>query len=119
MERVCFWLQVRPEKLEEYRERHAAVWPDMLRALHRTGWRNYSLFLREDGLLIGYLETPSLAEARAGMAATEVNALWQAEMAPFFADLEGAPDAGFLELAEVFHLEDQLARLDESGTTVL
>jgi L-rhamnose mutarotase len=109
MQRVCFQLRVKPERLEEYRQRHAAVWPDMLRALHETGWHNYSLFLRPDGLLIGYLETPSLAEAQAGMAAREVNARWQAEMAAFFEDLgDAAPDEGFLELEEIFHLEDQL-----------
>ncbi|WP_122816038.1 L-rhamnose mutarotase [Nocardioides pantholopis] len=109
MQRVCFQLQVRPERIEEYRQRHAAVWPDMCQALHDTGWHNYSLFLREDGMLIGYLETPDLAAAQAGMAATEVNARWQAEMAEFFVDLDGAaPDTGFLQLEEVFHLEDQL-----------
>jgi L-rhamnose mutarotase len=111
--RVCFQLQVREDRLEEYKERHRAVWPDMLRALRDTGWHNYSLFLRPDGLLIGYVETPSLEEARAGMAATEVNTRWQAEMAEFFVDLGDAqPDTGFLELEEVFHLEDQLAALD-------
>ena len=108
--RVCFQLQVRPDRIGEYRARHAAVWPDMLQALADTGWRNYSLFLRGDGLLIGYLETESIADAQAGMAATEVNARWQAEMAEFFEDLEGqAPDEGFLVLDEIFHLEDQLA----------
>ena len=114
MRRVCFQLQVRPDRLEEYRERHRAVWPDMLRALRDTGWHNYSLFLRPDGLLIGYVETPSLEAAQAGMAATAVNARWQAEMAEFFVDLgEAQPDTGFLELEEVFHLEDQLAALPD------
>ena len=108
-ERVCFQLQVRPDCVEEYRRRHAAVWPDMLRALASTGWHNYSLFLRPDGLLIGYLETDDLAASLAGMAATDVNARWQAEMAPLFADLEGAPDEGFVRLTEIFHLDDQLA----------
>lgn len=107
--RVCFQLQVKKDRLDEYRERHRAVWPEMLRALHDTGWHNYSLFLRDDGLLIGYFKTPSLEDAQAGMAATEVNARWQAEMAPFFEDLgEARPDTGFLRLREVFHLEDQL-----------
>ncbi|WP_424952580.1 L-rhamnose mutarotase [Deinococcus sp.] len=104
--RVCFLLRVRLERLAEYRERHRAVWPEMLAALHHAGWHNYSLFLGEDGLLVGYLETPSLEAAQAGMAVTEVNARWQAEMAPFFTDLEGVrPDEGFLRLEEVFHLE--------------
>jgi len=114
--RVCFQLQVRPERITEYRERHAAVWPEMLRALKRTGWNNYSLFLREDGLLIGYLETPDLASALKGMAATAVNTLWQDQMGEFFVDLDGAPDTGFLQLAEVFNLEDQLAAVDAART---
>ena len=109
MERVCFLLRVRPDRLEEYKARHRAVWPEMLAALRDTGWRNYSLFLRGDGLLIGYVESDDLAAAQAAMAATAVNARWQAEMAPFFVDLEGRPDEGFLLLEEVFHLEDQLA----------
>lgn len=109
MKRVCFQLKVKPHRIGEYRERHAAVWPEMLRALKATGWNNYSLFLRDDGLLIGYFETESLADALSGMARTAINARWQAEMSEFFEDLEGAPDEGFLELTEVFHLEDQLA----------
>jgi L-rhamnose mutarotase len=109
MKRVCFRLQVRRDRMEEYAERHAAVWPEMLGALHRTGWHNYSLFLDEDGLLVGYFETPDLDAALAGMDTTEVNARWQAEMAPFFEGLDVPPDQGFLQLREVFHLEDQLA----------
>jgi L-rhamnose mutarotase len=114
MHRVCFQLQVRPDRLDEYQARHRAVWPEMLRALHRTGWHNYSLFLRPDGLLIGYFETPSLEAARAGMADTEVNARWQAEMAELFVDLDDTtPDQGFVQLEEIFHLEDQLDQLDQ------
>ena len=108
MHRVCFTLQVRRDRMAEYAERHAAVWPDMVQALHDTGWHNYSLFLREDGLLVGYFETPDLAAAQDGMARTEVNARWQAEMAEFFVDLDLPPDQGFWQLSEVFHLEDQL-----------
>ena len=113
MRRFCFTLQVRPELIEEYRRRHARVWPQMLAALRDTGWRDYSLFLREDGLLVGYLVTDDFDAARAAMDATDVNARWQAEMAPFFAGLDGrGPDEGFVLLEEVFNLEDQLAALD-------
>ncbi|MEU3272568.1 L-rhamnose mutarotase [Saccharomonospora sp. NPDC006951] len=102
--RVCFLLRVKADKMDEYRSRHAEVWPDMLAALRETGWRNYSLFLATDGLLVGYFETDDLEGALEGMAATEVNARWQAEMAPFFEDLEGKPDEGIMPLSEVFHL---------------
>ena len=100
MERVCFNVQVRVERLDEYRERHRAVWPEMLAALSSTGWTNYSLFLRSDGLLIGYLETEDFEAAQRAMEETEVNARWQAEMAPFFEDA-----LTFERIDEVFHLD--------------
>ena len=113
MKRYCFLLQVRAQRLEEYRARHAQVWPEMLRALHATGWRNYSLFVRDDGLLVGYVECENLTAAREAMEHTEVNARWQAQMAEFFTGLEGRrPDEGFLELDEVFNLEDQLRTIE-------
>ena len=116
MTRYCFTLHVRPDRLAEYRERHAAVWPDMLHALRGAGWRNYSIFARADGLLIGYVEAEDLAAAQQAMAATEVNARWQAEMSQYFIGLDGRPpDEGFLLLEEIFNLDDQLARLDNTG----
>ena len=108
MERVCFQLQVKPDRIPEYSERHRAIWPDMAQALRATGWNNYSLFLRPDGQLIGYFETESLEAAQAGMATTEVNDRWQREMAGFFEGLDTTPDAGFTRIPEIFHLEDQL-----------
>jgi L-rhamnose mutarotase len=106
MERVCFLLKVKSDRLEEYKERHQSVWPEMLQALRETGWHNYSLFLRDDGLLVGYLETDDFAKALAGMAGRKINETWQASMGPFFEQLEGRrPDEGMLRLEEVFHLE--------------
>ena len=99
MERVAFVLQVRRDRLDEYKARHRAVWPEMLEALSAAGWRNYSLFAREDGLLFGYLQTEDFAAAQRAMEATDVNGRWQAEMAPFFADA-----LAFDRLEEVFHL---------------
>ena len=105
VKRVCFVLRVRPERLEEYKARHRDVWPEMLEALSRCGWHNYSLFLQPDGLLIGYLETPDFERALSLMAVEDVNARWQAEMKPFFAGLDGRPDEGMRRIEEIFHLE--------------
>ena len=105
MQRICFLLKVREDRLEEYRTRHRDVWPAMQEALQAAGWRNYSLFLRPDGMLVGYLETENFDAARNRMAGSEVNARWQAEMAPFFEQLDGGnPDAGMAILPEIFHL---------------
>lgn len=106
MQRVCFTLQVKPDRLEEYKRRHRNVWPEMLDALRRTGWTNYSLFLRPDGLLVGYLETPDFEAARAGMQREEVNARWQNEMKEFFIDdARRAPDKQMAPFEMVFHLD--------------
>jgi L-rhamnose mutarotase len=106
MQRVCFLLKVKQDKLEEYKLRHKEVWPEMLNALRETGWHNYSLFLRDDGLLVGYLETPDFQAALDGMAKREVNERWQTEMAPFFETLSGRhADESMVALEEVFHLD--------------
>jgi L-rhamnose mutarotase len=110
MPRYCLLGHVDPNRLEEYREAHRAVWPELLAALRDAGWRHYSLFLREDGTLVGYVEADDLAAARAAMAETEVNARWQASMAEFFEGTDGAPaDEAFTLLEEVFHLPEALA----------
>jgi L-rhamnose mutarotase len=46
---------VRPEKLEEYKKLHAAVWPEVLAMIRDCNIRNYSIYYR-DGLLFSYFE---------------------------------------------------------------
>jgi len=84
----------------------------MLRALQASGWQAYSLFLADDGLLIGYFETDSLASALQSMQAHHVNQRWQEEMSGHFLDIDTTPDQGFVQLTEVFNLDDQLTALD-------
>ena len=105
MQRVGFILKVKPELVEEYKRRHEEVWPEMREALNRHGWHNYSLFMRDDGMLFGYFETPvSFESALDGMSREEINERWQAEMAPFFEGTGGPADEMMEELVEVFHL---------------
>lgn len=107
MKRVGFVLKVKQEKIEEYKAHHRKVWPEMFDALRRAGWRNYSLFMREDGTLFGYFETPKdLQAALAGMSREEVNTRWQEMMSPYFESLEASlPDESMQELEEIFHLD--------------
>jgi len=103
--RVGFRLQVRRERLDEYRDHHVQVWPEMLDALTRCGWQRYSLFLDDDGTLFGYFETTDdLDHAVARMQAEPVNERWQALMGPFFEAGDGPADRQMHELAEIFHL---------------
>ncbi len=100
--------------MAEYKERHKQVWPEMLEALATTGWKNYSLFLSQEGLLIGYFETENLEASLEGMSNKEINQKWQTEMSSFFLDIDGkTPDTGFIQLEEVFNLENQLEQISQ------
>jgi L-rhamnose mutarotase len=96
---------LRPERIEEYVERHRDVWPEMQTALRDSGWRNYSLFLAPGGLLVGYLEAADFDEARQKMKALNVNERWQAEMVTFFESSGENADDSMRPLQEIFHLD--------------
>src|SRR6266542_5096995 len=105
MRRVGFQFKVRRDHLGEYKEHHKNVWPEMLEALRETGWHNYTLFMREDGLIFGYFETnEDLTTVQAKMAAREVNTRWQEFMSSFM-DANARPDETLVELEEYFHLD--------------
>lgn len=98
MQRAAFRLQVRKDKIKEYKQHHEQVWPEMLEALRRHGWRNYSLFMNEDGELFGYVEAEeSLEKCLEGMASEEVNTQWQQLMAPFFRNVRADQSLEVLE----------------------
>jgi L-rhamnose mutarotase len=90
MQRACFLLKVKPERIDEYKRDHKNVDPELLAVLTDAGIRNYSLFLREDGLLIGYLEAENVAESWAKVSATEADIIWSKKMEPYF-DWDAGP----------------------------
>ncbi|WP_342664877.1 L-rhamnose mutarotase [Microbacterium indicum] len=110
--RVAFRLRVRPELLDEYLRRHDPIWPEMLREIAASGRRGYSIFHAGGGELIGVYETGDDRASQAYLAASEVAARWEAEMARFFVDQEGRADQDAETLPEIFHLETQLHALD-------
>jgi len=97
MKRVCFLLKIREGMVEEYKKAHEPVWDEMQKAISAAGIRNYSMFIRKNGLLIGYFESDNPEKSLEKLAATEVNTRWQQHMAPYFeagsGDLQkGHPD---------------------------
>jgi L-rhamnose mutarotase len=81
----------------------------MLVALLDSGWRNYSLFLGADGLLIGYFEADSVSTALAAMSQQDVNQRWQSAMSGMIVD------ADLHRLSEVFNLGEQLHQASSSN----
>jgi L-rhamnose mutarotase len=101
-QRSGFVLQVRPEKIDEYVEAHANVWPEMLDALREAGIRNYTIF-RSGTSMFGYFEADDLDAAARQMASTEVNTRWQDAMAELLE--QRVADGGPAPLEQVFRMD--------------
>ncbi len=55
MKRYGMVIGLKPEKLDEYKRLHAAVWPGVLKTIAECNIRNYSIFLL-DTMLFSYFE---------------------------------------------------------------
>ena len=99
-------MRIRPELKAEYKKRHDELWPDMAGAIRESGIGNYSIYFREDGLLIGYFESNDPARSLEKLGKTDANARWQVSMDRFFVKKDPksvGPDIEAVE--EVFHLD--------------
>ena len=102
---------LRPERLEEYKKLHAAVWPDVLKMIRQCHIRNYSIYLRALGgrhYLFSYFEyTGSDFAADMGkMAADPITQRWWAVCKPCQEPLpDRAPDEWWAGMEEVFHAD--------------
>lgn len=105
MKRVGTVIRLRPEKEHEYRQLHAAVWPDVLAALRRARIGNYSIFLR-DGLLFSYYKYAGddLQTDLARLGADEATRRWWQLTDPCQQPVPSATDGQWwAPMEEVFH----------------
>jgi L-rhamnose mutarotase len=100
--RSAFVLSIRPDRVEEYVQAHAAVWPEMIEAITLAGIRNYSIFIH-GSYAFGYFEADDVEAALARLALTGVNQRWQDAMAELLA--ARVEDAGPAALDVIFHLD--------------
>jgi len=76
MRRGFLGLVVDPDRIPEYEALHADPWPDMLEAIARSGYANYSGFRRGNHVVYYGEYHPDMDTVGARMAATEVNTRW-------------------------------------------
>lgn len=91
MQRIGMVIGVKPEKIEEYKRLHAAVWPDVLSMISACNIRNYSIFLKEqENLLFSFFEYhgTDYAADMAKMAADPKTQEWWAVCMPCQVPLE-------------------------------
>jgi L-rhamnose mutarotase len=104
MERVAFVMKVRAGNEGEYRRRHEAVWPEMLRALKDAGCSNYSIYMKGQDLF-AYMEVDDFERFKRQVSDSQDAQRWESQMAPIMEQAIQA-DTGFHEvLSEVFHLD--------------
>ncbi len=102
MPRIAFALPIKPDRVDDYRRSHAAVWKELQEENRRAGIRNYSIFVLGNQA-IGYLECDDWELATAYLDRSEVQARWQAEHADI---LDADTSSGLVPLQildEVFH----------------
>jgi L-rhamnose mutarotase len=98
-----------PEKVEEYKRLHGAVWPGVLDRISACNIRNYSIFLKEpENLLFGYWEYhgTDIAADLARMASDKTTQAWWALTLPCQIPFETRrPGETWSMMDEVFHLD--------------
>ncbi len=105
MPRAAFRLKLKPDMIAEYEESHRHVWPELLAKLKEVGISDYSIFRRDDDLVL-VMHVEDFDRAWDELDKDPVNQRWQQEMSRLFAPVPGLkPGERFAMLEEVFYLE--------------
>ncbi len=105
MKRYGQLLRIKRDRIEEYKQHHARVWPEILRMIRECSIRNYSIFLKDD-LLFAYFEYvgEDFEADMAKMAADPRTQEWWAIMKPMQEPIETrAEGEWWANMTEVFH----------------
>ena len=109
MQRMGRVIWLKPEVIPEYKRIHAAVWPEVLNAIHGCNIRNYTIFLKEpENLLFAYWEWhgTDFAGDMARMAAVPLLRDWWAITDPMQDPLPTrAPGEWWARMENVFHTD--------------
>ena len=106
MKRYGSIIRLKPEKTEEYKKLHAAVWPSVLKTIFDCKIRNYSIFYRE-GWLFSYYEYigNNYESDMKKMDADPVTQQWWKLCEPCQKPLESCQNGEWwAEMEEVFHV---------------
>jgi L-rhamnose mutarotase len=107
MQRYGSVIKLKPEKLNEYKELHANVWPDVLKMIRLSNIRNYSIYYK-DGFLFSYFEYhgADFATDMERMAADPQTQAWWKLTDPCQEPLETCkPGEWWAGMEEFFHLD--------------
>ena len=102
MERVCFLLRVKEDRVQDYIKAHD-VWPELDTATKEVGINNFSRFIKEDGLVVGYFEAENPQESLRKLSQMDINRRWDEHMAEFFDGGSGNMEEGGVEWLKQYY----------------
>ena len=109
MQRMGLVLGIKPEKIAEYKQLHAAVWPEVLATIAKCNIHNYTIFLKEpENLMFAYFEYhgTDFAADSAKMAADPKTQEWWSVNEPLQVPLETRkPGEWWAKMEPVFHTD--------------
>jgi L-rhamnose mutarotase len=105
MKRFGQLIRIKPERIEEYKEYHAAVWEEVASKIAESNIRNYSIYLKDE-MLFAYFEYigNDFSADMAKMAADPKTQEWWAIMKPMQNPIETRSSGEWwADMEEVFH----------------
>ncbi len=103
MKRLAFKMKLNPGMKEEYKKRHAAIWPELKKLLHDSGVRDYSIFLDEETNTLFAVQKVEGEGGSQDLGQTEIVQKWWAYMADIMeTNSDNSPVS--IPLEEVFYM---------------
>ena len=103
MLRVAFKMKLKPGFKDEYKKRHAAIWPELSNLLKEAGVSDYAIFLDEGTHSLFGVQKQAGDASSQDLGGTEIVKKWWAHMADI---METNPDNSpvTVPLEEVFYM---------------
>ena len=107
MKRYGQIIKVKPERIDEYKKLHAAVWSDVKKVITECNIQNYSIYLKDDTLFSYYEYVGSDYNMdMAKMAASNIVQKWWELCDPCQTPIENREKSEWwANMEEVFHQE--------------
>ena len=105
MKRYGMVIDLRPEKITEYKKLHDAVWPEVAKAISKSNIKNYSIYLKDETLFSYFEYVGNCYEAEMEeMAANSVVQKWWDVCKPCMLPIETREEGEWwANMEEIFH----------------
>ncbi len=102
--RVAFRMKLKPGFVQEYKRRHADIWPELKTLLRNSGVRNYVIFFDEESHVLFAVQDVDGTKSSQDLGSHEIVRRWWAYMADIMETNDDQSPVS-IPLSEVFYLD--------------